>query len=146
MLLAIAIPAVSKILDRSRRRIYIETADAYAIATSMKVNLGTCGELKDEEALYYIPINCIKTEKGKSDYEFAFIIVTYDGFKNNYYHYFKDLDGLGLLGTRKEKITISDLKAIDKKKNEYIFLENKTKILLLGNNCGNNFNLVENPL
>ena len=40
LLLAIAIPAVSKILDRSRRRIYIETADAYAIATSMKVNLG----------------------------------------------------------------------------------------------------------
>jgi len=138
ILMIIAIPSISTYIDNSRKSAYVATikdvvASAGALLTNKKMNM------IDKETTYYIPNNCIETEKGiaKSPYnEFdkAYIIA---GWENNSYGIYwvsRDKSGIGI----KNPIKINDITESNIEKDipkDYIKIDKKIgntiKIMLL---------------
>ncbi len=148
LLVAIAIPSVSRILAQTKKKGYLATVESYATAASMSVNVGRFGELKDQSAMYYLPVKCLSLEKGgqnspTSQWVIAYIISTYNGKEHNFYHYFKDQTGLGLVGTKRERAKLSDIVEVNKNTGDLISVEGKTKAIILNENTCNLDNLEE---
>ncbi len=99
VLLIIAIPAVTKYIDDSRKDSYITTAKELISGAKNLVNSGKL-DIYDTDTTYYIPSSCIPTESGgKSPYgEFdkAYIAVTYTQTGYNYFWISRDTSGIGI--------------------------------------------------
>ena len=110
LLMAIAIPSVTKYITQSRVKTLVSTMDGYVTAVVTQVNNGEY-KFSDSTKVFAIPIECISLEKGgtnpfgnwyqaNSSY-WAYVLVHYDS--NNYnYEYgftFKDDAGYGLYPT-----------------------------------------------
>ena len=101
ILMIVAIPSVTRYISDSRKSGYIESAKELIGSARNLVNSGEL-EMYDTDATYYIDVNCIKTENAmRSPYgEFvkngAYVVVTYDGKKYDYYFTSVDDAGLGI--------------------------------------------------
>ena len=115
LLMAIAIPSVTKYITQSRVKTLISSMDSYITAVVTSVNDGEY-KFSDSTKVFAIPIECVSLEKGgtnpfgnwyqaNSSY-WAYVLVHYDSV---YYSYeygftFKDYAGYGLYPTLNGKI------------------------------------------
>ena len=115
LLMAIAIPSVTKYITQSRVKTLVSTIDSYVTAVVTQVNDGEY-KFSDSTKIFAIPIECIPLEKGgtdpfgnwmqaNKDY-WAYVLVHYDSENYNYEYgfTFKDDAGYGLYPTKIESI------------------------------------------
>ena len=121
LLMAIAIPSVTKYITQSRVKTLVSTIDSYVTAVVTQVNDGEY-KFSDSTKIFAIPIECIPLEKGgtdpfgnwmqaNKDY-WAYVLVHYDSENYNYEYgfTFKDDAGYGLYPTINSKIENSMVK------------------------------------
>ena len=115
LLMAIAIPSVTKYINQSKKKTLASTMLGYMSALSMDMYNGQYGSMTDG-SVYAIPIECIPIERGgknpfgewmpaNPDY-FAYVLVHYDesSSSNTYGFTFKDSSGRGILPVSMNKL------------------------------------------
>ena len=99
VIMLIAIPSVTRYINDSRKKTYIDTARQYIKGATTLVNSGEL-EVYDTGVTYYIPNSCIELESGGNspfgEFDSAYIIVTYDNKTYNYYWISRDTSGQGI--------------------------------------------------
>ena len=105
LLMAIAIPSVTKYITQSRKKTLASTMDSYVTAVTTAVNDNEFGALSKEDTIYYIPVSndesnsCVSLEKGGTDpfgnWIEAYVAVNYDSEKYSYDYYFTFYDDAG---------------------------------------------------
>ena len=99
VLMVIAVPAVTKYINDSRKNGYVSTAKNIAGGVRNLINSGSL-DLDDPNTTYYIEASCIDSENAiKSpydDFEKAYVVVTYDGKGYKYYWTSVDETGQGI--------------------------------------------------
>ena len=101
ILMIIAVPAVTKYINDSRKSSYVNTAKSIAGGARNLIHSGAL-DLDNQDTTYYIDGECIKTDNAyKSpygDFTKAYVVVTvsYDG--NEYYWTSVDETGTGVKG------------------------------------------------
>ena len=110
VLMAIAIPSVTKYITQSRVKTLTTTMDSYVTAVVTQVNNGEY-KFSDSTKVFAIPIECISLEKGGTNpfgnwYQansayWAYVLIHYDSANYNYQYgfTFKDDAGYGLYPT-----------------------------------------------
>ena len=93
LLMAIAIPSVTKYITQSRVKTLVSTIDSYVTAVVTQVNDGEY-KFSDSTKIFAIPIECIPLEKGGTDpfgnwmqaneNYWAYVLVQYDSQNYNY--------------------------------------------------------------
>lgn len=106
LLLAIAVPTISKYIDQSKRKVYIATARQYVDGAQKKVaNLDF--SFFDSDTTYYVHINNIELNNNKQSpyaiWKDAYVAIIYDGISHYYYWISADESGHRINLTR-EKI------------------------------------------
>ena len=115
LLMAIAIPSVTRYITQSRKKTLIKTMDSYTNAVINSVNNAEYGPISNGNNLYYVPIECITLEKGGTnpfgDWREAYVVVGYrsDLYSYDYYFTFYDSAGYGMKLTKMDEITQSSL-------------------------------------
>ena len=119
LLMAIAIPAVTRYITQSRKKTLINSIDSFITATTTAVNNNEFGALSDSSVLYYIPVSnveansCIALEKGGTnpfgDWNVTYVAVHYnpDNFSYDYYFTFYDKAGYGMSLIKSDAINTS---------------------------------------
>jgi len=110
LLMAIAIPSVTKYITESRKKTLVSSIDRYISAVLVDVN-DQKYSFTDSNAIFAIPISCISLEKGgnspfgkwsptNEDY-WAYVLVQYDDVNSSYTYgfTFKDSAGYGMKPT-----------------------------------------------
>ena len=100
VIMLIAIPSVTRYINDSRKRSYIDTAKQYIKGTTVLVNSGEL-DVYDTDVTYYVPSSCIKLESGgKSpyggDFSPAYVLVTYNNDSFNFYWMSTDSQNVGI--------------------------------------------------
>ena len=107
LLMAIAIPSVTKYITQSRKKTLSASIHAYIDAVITQVNDGEY-HFSTKDIIYAVPIECIPLEKGgtnpfgewiqSSDEYWAYVLVQYDTENYNYIYgfTFKDSAGYGM--------------------------------------------------
>ena len=115
LLMAIAIPSVTKYITESRKKTVVSTIGNYITAMVNEVNDLTY-TFTEENTIYAVPIECIALERGgtnpfgawhqANDVYWAYVLVQYDDETSSYrYGYtFKDSAGYGLYPTAQSKL------------------------------------------
>ena len=115
LLMAIAIPSVTKYITESRKKTVVSTIGNYITAMVNEVNDLTY-TFTEENTIYAVPIECIALERGgtnpfgewhqASNAYWAYVLVQYDDETSSYrYGYtFKDSAGYGLYPTTQAKL------------------------------------------
>ena len=115
LLMAIAIPSVTKYITQSRKKTVVSTIGNYISATVNEVNDLTY-TFTGNNTVYAVPIECIALERGgtnpfghwlhANDAYWAYVLVQYDDETSSYtYGYtFKDSAGYGLYPTSQAKL------------------------------------------
>ncbi len=105
ILMVLAIPAVSRIVNNARRDTYVNIAKTYMRSSRTLVNNNHFKVIHDLDTTYYIHISNIELEKGDgkspfAEWEDAYVVVAYNGVDNpqhkpvyEYYWASKDLAG-----------------------------------------------------
>ena len=121
LLMAIAIPSVTKYITQSRVKTLVSSMDSYITAIVTEVNDGGY-KFSDSTKVFAIPIECVALEKGGSNpfgnwhqansAYWAYVLVHYDSTNYNYEYgfTFKDDAGYGLYPTLNSKIENSMVK------------------------------------
>ena len=119
LLMAIAIPSVTKYITQSRKKTLVSSVDSYVTAVTTAVNDNEFGAMSKEDTMYYVPVSnnennsCVSLEKGGSDpfgnWMQAYVVVNYDADKYSYDYYFTFFDdaGYGMELTEISKIDAS---------------------------------------
>ena len=119
LLMAIAIPSVTKYITQSRKKTLISSVDSYVTAVTTAVNDNEFGAMSKEDTMYYVPVSnnennsCVSLEKGGTDpfgnWMQAYVVVNYDADKYSYDYYFTFFDdaGYGMELTEISKIDAS---------------------------------------
>ena len=117
LLMAIAIPSVTKYITQSRKKTLVSTMDSYATAVTTAVNDNEFGAMSDQSIMYYIPVSneetnsCVSLEKGGTNpfgnWKEAYVVVNYDAenYSYDYYFIFYDDAGYGMALTEIDKIS-----------------------------------------
>ena len=117
LLMAIAIPSVTKYITQSRKKTLVNSIDSFITAATTAVNNNEFGALSNQEIMYYIPVSnlaadsCVSLEKGGTDpfgnWDEAYVIVNYEAAKYSYDYFFTFVDdaGYGMLATKTDKIS-----------------------------------------
>lgn len=115
LLMAIAIPAVTRYIVDSRKKTLTTTISNYLGALTNEVNDAEYN-FSDSSKIYAIPIECISLEKGGTDpfgewlqsdnNYWAYVLVQYDNINYNYRYgfTFKDSAGYGIYPTTKDNL------------------------------------------
>jgi len=115
LLMAIAIPSVTKYITESRKKTVVSTIGNYMTAMVNEVNDLTY-TFTEANTIYAVPIECIALERGgtnpfgawhqASNAYWAYVLVQYDDETSSYrYGYtFKDSAGYGLYPTAQSKL------------------------------------------
>ena len=138
LLMAIAIPMVSRYIQESRKKSYVATANSYVNGVTKEIASGNIPSFHNEDTIYYVPFKCIKTERGvdpKKSWDFAYVLITNNNSKRNYYIYAKGSDKLGIPGVKLDKLTNKDVRTINETSNDLISVEGKQKISLVTDTC-----------
>ena len=118
LLMAIAIPSVTKYIIESRKKIVAASVHSYITAVMTEVNDGEY-LFSDGSTVFAIPIECISLEKGgenpfgnwmqANDNYWAYVLVQYDAENYNYIYgfSFKDDAGYGLYPTSSDEFDSS---------------------------------------
>lgn len=113
VLLIVVVPSVSRYIEDSRKNTYIRSAEGY-IQGVMDMIVSRDLKLKSTDTTYYIPIGCIYVEKEfKSPYgEWvdAYVAVTYNKDKYNYYWTSTDDNNMGVLLTSSNRLDTTRVK------------------------------------
>ena len=121
LLMAIAIPSVTKYITQSRVKTLVSTMDSYVTAVVTQVNNGEY-KFSDSTKIFAIPIECISLEKGgqspfgnwmqANENYWAYVLVQYDSENYNYQYgfTFRDDAGYGLYPTLNSMIENSMVK------------------------------------
>ena len=115
LLMAIAIPSVTKYIMDSRKKTLITTICNFGNVVISGVNNLEYGPLSNGNNMYYIPIECISLEKGGKDpfgnWKEAYVVVNYRSDKYSYDYYFTFIDdaGYGMELTPLNEITKSKI-------------------------------------
>ena len=114
LLIAIAVPSISKYIATSRAKTYLRTLDSYADGLSKMIANGEVPGMYDKDTTYYIPFKCIPIEKGggspNGDWEFAYVMTTNISNNRKYYFYTKDVKKISVEGVEASKLKNSDVK------------------------------------
>ena len=115
LLMAIAIPSVTKYITQSRKKTVVSSIDGYISSAVNSVN-DQDFKFSTPNTIYAVPIECIAVEKGgtnpfgewlhaNKDY-WAYVLVQYDSenFSYNYGFTFKDSSGYGMYPTIQREI------------------------------------------
>ena len=115
LLMAIAIPSVTKYITQSRKKTLTSTIGNYISALTSEVNNFEY-KFTGSNTIYAVPIECVALERGGSNpfgtwfpagaNQWAYVLVQYDD-KNSSYTYgftFKDSSGYGLNPTSSSKL------------------------------------------
>lgn len=106
LLLAVAVPTVSKMVFSSRKKTLIETIQSYMSSLTVEVN-NTNFYFSERNTVYAVPIECIDVDKGGTDpfgvwlpattSQWAYVLVQFD-YENGYTYgfTFKDNQGFGM--------------------------------------------------
>ena len=117
LLMALAIPAVTRYITQSRRKTIVTSIDGYVRSVSTAVNDNNYGPMSDGKTLYYIPVSnksedsCISMEKGGLDpfgnWLKAYVVVHYNAEEYSYDYYFTFIDdaGYGMALTKSDEIS-----------------------------------------
>ncbi|MBQ7105624.1 MAG: type II secretion system protein [Bacilli bacterium] len=105
LLMAIAIPSVTKYITQSRKKTLVNSIDSFITAAATAVNNNEFGALSNQDVSYYIPVSnkaedsCISLEKGGTDpfgnWKEAYVVVNYDAESYSYDYYFTFIDDAG---------------------------------------------------
>ena len=101
VLMIIAIPAVTMYISNARKSAYVDTAKTVIQSARVLVNSGKL-DMYDTSATYYIPTSCIMVENGKEAespygrFKRAYVVVTFEENKYNYYWVSVDETGQGI--------------------------------------------------
>ena len=119
LLMAIAIPSVTRYITQSRKKTLVNSIDSFITATTTAVNNNEFGALSRTDTLYYIPVSnvennsCISLEKGGTnpfgDWNVTYVAVHYnpDKFSYDYYFTFFDKAGYGMPLIKSDDINTS---------------------------------------
>ena len=125
LLMAIAIPSVTKYITQSRVKTLVSTIDSYVTAATTAVNDNEFGAMSNPNVMYYIPVSneeidsCISLEKGGTNpfgnWKEAYVVVNYDtvNYSYDYYFTFYDDAGYGMKLTRFEDISASSNQVVN---------------------------------
>ena len=117
LLMALAIPAVTRYITQSRRKTIVTSIDGYVRSVSTAVNDNNYGPMSDGKTLYYIPVSnksedsCTSMEKGGLDpfgnWLKAYVVVHYNAEEYSYDYYFTFIDdaGYGMALTKSDEIS-----------------------------------------
>ena len=123
LLVAIAIPSVTKYITESRRKTVASSIDGYITAVTIDVN-NKKYKFTNENTIYALPIECVSLEKGgkspfgewspANDDYWAYVLVQYnhDKYIHTYGFTFKDSAGYGLYPTNQDKVNLNDTNQI----------------------------------
>ena len=115
LLMAIAIPSVTKYITQSRKKTIESSIHEFTTAITVDVN-DSKYDIDKDNTIYAIPIECIELEKGgedpfgkwmpANDKQWAYVLIQYDGDKREYTYgfTFKDSGGFGLYPTEVSKL------------------------------------------
>ena len=113
LLMAIAIPSVTRYITQSRKKTLISSVDSYVTAVTTAVNDNEFGAMSKEDTMYYVPVSneennsCISLEKGGTNpfgnWKEAYVVVNYDAESYSYDYYFTFIDDAGY-GSRQRKL------------------------------------------
>jgi len=113
LLMAIAIPSVTKYITQSRKKTLVSTINNYIGALVNDVN-DMQYSFTDTNTIYAVPIECIALEKGGTDpfgdwypatsEHWAYVLVQPNGDGYTYGFTFKDSAGYGLRGVSQQKL------------------------------------------
>ena len=116
LLMALAIPAVTRYITQSRRKTIVTSIDGYVRSVGAAVNDNDFGPMSNGRTLYYIPVSnksedsCAPMEKGGLDpfgnWLKAYVVVHYNAEKFSYDYYFTFIDdaGYGMALTKSDEI------------------------------------------
>ncbi len=116
LLMAIAIPAVTRYINQSRMKTLVSSINGYLDAATIAVNDNDFGSMSNQDNIYYIPVSnikddsCINLEKGGLDpygnFVEAYVVVHYNAseYKYDYYFTFIDDAGYGMKLTKVDEI------------------------------------------
>ena len=120
LLMAFAIPSVTKYIESSRKETVVDTIGGYISSITVEVN-NRDYQFSTPNTIYAVPLECIELERGgdnpfgewlqaNSAY-WAYVLIEYDSdnFSYNYGFTFKDSAGYGLYPTLQDNIDISDI-------------------------------------
>ena len=115
LLMAIAIPSVTKYITQSRKKTLTNTISNYMAALTTEVN-NLSFTFTGSDTIYAVPIECIALERGGTDpfgkwfpadnAKWAYVLVQYDDTNSSYTYgfTFKDTAGYGLVPTASHKL------------------------------------------
>ncbi len=100
VIMLIAIPSVTRYINDSRKKTYVDTAKQYIKGAITMVNSGEL-DMYDTSVTYYIPSTCVNLESGGDspfggEFSPAYILVTYDNDSYNFYWMSRDENGIGI--------------------------------------------------
>ncbi len=116
LLMAIAIPSVTKYITQSRKKTLVNSMDSYITAVTTAVNDNEFGAMSNQDVIYYIPVSddaaksCVSLEKGGTDpfgnWKEAYVAVNYNADKYSYDYFFTFYDdaGYGMSLTKSDDI------------------------------------------
>lgn len=140
ILMLVAIPAVSRVIENSKKSTYIDTAKQYVSSLGNMVTSGEF-EMDDYDTTYYVPVSCIPLDRGGDSpfgkFEEAYVAVwpRSDG-TYSYYWTSRDTAGMGV----KDLTYFEDLKRgmitanVDSLKTD-VSIGSTTKIKVLDYDC-----------
>lgn len=139
VLMIIAVPSVTEYIQQSRKSSYITTIHQYISGASKKINAAET-PMFDVDTTYYLPTSCIALEKGNGvtpfgDIEEGYVIVTYDGFKFDYYFTIRGSSKQGIPITSQSKLKNESILTGVKEIDTTIGIEGKNKIKII-TDCG----------
>lgn len=106
LLMAIAIPSVTRYITQSRKKTLATTISQYISDVAVNVNEGNWGALSDSTKLFFVPVSnqnwsCVKLEKGGADpfgnwkENQTYVVVHYNATASTYDYYFTFIDDAG---------------------------------------------------
>lgn len=116
LLMAIAIPSVTRYIQQSRMKTLTSSIDSFITAVTTDVNNNEYGPLTDGNKIYYVPVSnveadsCVALEKGGTDpfgdWKEAYVVVHYNPttYSFDYYFTFVDTAGYGMAVTKSDAI------------------------------------------
>ena len=120
LLMAVAIPSVTKYIETSRKEIVVDTIGGYISSITVEVN-NRDYQFSTPNTIYAVPLECIELERGgdnpfgewlqANDNYWAYVLIEYDSdnFSYNYGFTFKDSAGYGLYPTLQDNISKTDI-------------------------------------
>lgn len=144
VLMLIAIPSVTEYIASSRKNSFALTARQYISTVRNKVNSLDYSFL-DPDVTYYVPIKCIKPEKGGDspfgEWDAAYVGVVYHGDSYSYYFMGKDKSNMGINLTLENNLDKSEVESIEGNINTDIAIGDRYTISVINDSCEKN-NLV----